>query len=235
MKFEDAKILVTVLDYPFVESECFVSLVGMWEYSKWICPGKNYPRNDVEMFFTNATSPARAHNKAIRTFLEEPRGYKSLLIVGRDHIFRPDALQRLYEADKDVIAGITTVRLKSYNELKKPIYSVVSSRREDGVCHTLTKFECLQKIEEKKWEPWEVPVIGSGIMLIKRKVLERMSQPWVYEPPQPKDEIPEGRPRGTVGCDIVFCERAKELGFKIWAHPGVQYVHIGRSYTSVAY
>jgi len=49
VKFEDAKILIAVLDYPYIESECVVSIMGMWEYSKWLCPGKNYPRNDVEV------------------------------------------------------------------------------------------------------------------------------------------------------------------------------------------
>lgn len=233
MKFEDAKILIAVLDYPFIESECVVSIMGMWEYSKWLTPGKSYPRNDVEVMITNATSPARAHNKAIRTFLEDPRGYKSLMIVGKDHIFRPDALRRLYEADKDIIAGITTVRLKSFEELKKPIYSVVSDWRKDGYLSTLTKWECIEKIKEKKGEPWEVPATGNGISLIKRKVFEKMSQPWLYEPPQPEAR-PDGT-KGTVGCDIILCTRARELGFGVWVHPGVQYVHIGRSYTSVAY
>ena len=232
MKFEDTRILVAILDYPFLESECVASIMGMWEYSKWTCPGTNYPRNEVTIMITNSTSPARAHNKAIRMFLEDPRGYKSLMIVGRDHIFRPDALQRLFEADKDIIAGISTVRLKSFDELKNPIYSVVSDWRKDGKITTMTKRECIQKIEEEKWEPWEVPATGNGVCLIKRKVLERMEQPWVYEPPAP--EAVDGK-RGTIGCDIVLCTKARELGFKIWVHPGVQYVHMGRSYTSVAY
>jgi len=155
------------------------------------------------------------------------------MIVGKDHIFRPDALRRLYEADKDIIAGITTVRLKSFEELKKPIYSVVSDWRKDGYLTTLTKRECIEKMQEEKGEPWEVPATGNGISLIKRKVFEKMSQPWVYEPKQPETR-PDGS-RGTVGCDIVLCTRARELGFGVWVHPAVQYVHIGRSYTSVAY
>ncbi len=234
MKFQNAKILVAILDYPFLETECVNSIFSMIEYSKWECPGESYPRNEIGWMFCNGTSPARAHNKAISAFLDDPSGFRSLLIVGRDHIFRPDALRLLYEADKDIIAGITTVRLKSFADLKTPIYSVVSGYKE-GKITTLTKLECLKKIRDEKYQPFKVPAIGDGLMLIKRKVFERMPAPWFYEPPMDEDKVKPGKRRGLWGCDIIFCNRARELGFEIWAHPEVQYVHIGRSYTFVEY
>jgi len=95
----------------------------------------------------------------------------------------------------------------------------------------------MEKIKQENYEPFEVPVIGDGLMLIKRKVLERISPPWFYEPEIPKEEatIFKGKTEGTIGCDIVFCREARKNGFKIWAHPAVQYVHIGRSYSAVEY
>lgn len=236
MKFEDAKVLIAILDYPFVESECMVSVMGMWEYSKWRCGNgtRPLPINDVEYFLSNGTSPARAHNNAIAKFLEHPGHYKSLMIVGRDHIFKVDALKILFEADKDIIAGITTTRFKSIHEIGKPTYSVIADYK-DGVPTMMTKDECLKKIEEQKNQPWKVPLLGNGVSLYKRKVFERMPSPWFYEPPMPEEQVKPGDFRGTQGCDVLFCEKAKQLGFELWVHPVVQYVHIGRGYSAVNY
>jgi len=228
LKFEGAKVLIAILDYPFLETECINSIMGMWEYSKWT------RKNDVEYIFSNGTSPARAHNNAICKFLEHPNHYMSLMIVGRDHIFRPNALQLLFEADKDIIAGITTARFKSIQDIGKPLYSVVGDYK-DGVVQMLTQKQCLEKMKEEKGEPWKVPLLGNGVSLMKRKVLEKMPAPWFYEPPLPEEEIKPGDYRGTEGCDICFCKNARKLGFELWVHPQVQYVHIGRGYTAVDY
>ena len=56
----------------------------------------------------------------------------------------------------------------------------------------------------------EVDAIGTGCMLIKRKVLEALEAPFtrIWN----KD--------GTMdtGVDFHFCEQAKAKGFKVWAH-----------------
>ena len=234
MKFEDAKILVAILDYPFVETECVNSVMGMLEYSKWLCADRKGPINDIEYFFSNGTSPARAHNNAIVQFLNHPGHYKSLMIIGRDHIFRRDALKVLFEANKDIIAGVTTTRFKSIQHINKPLYSVVGGYK-DGVPQIMTKDECLKKMKEEKYQPWQVPILGNGVSLYKRKVFEKMSAPWFYEPPMPDDQVQGNDFRGTVGCDITFCSHAHELGFELWVHPMVQYVHIGRGYSAVNY
>jgi hypothetical protein len=233
MKFENAKVLIAVLSYPFVEPECMDSLMGMWEYSKWVC-GKNKPVNDVEWMRSDGTSPARAHNNAICRFLEHPKHYMSLMIIGRDHIFKLDALKLLFEADKDIIAGVTTTRLKSIQEIHKPLYSVVGDYK-NGVAQVMTKDECIKKIAEEKNQPWKVPILGNGVSLVKRRVFEKMPAPWFYEPPMPDEQVTPGDYRGTVGCDIQFCNKARELGMELWVHPRVQYVHIGRGYSAVNY
>lgn len=236
MRFEDARIWIALLEYPFIETECVASALGMYEYSKWLCPGKNYPRNNIELAFLSGTSPARAHNKAVIGMLNDPREFKALLIIGRDHIFKTDSLQKLFEADKDIIGGITTARLRSLSQVREPVWSIVSDWQ-NGVPVTLTRTQCLEKIKKENGQPFEAPILGDGFMLIKRKVFEKMEPPWFYEPPIPKEERPniERNTLGTIGCDIVFCKKARELGFKIWAHPGVQYIHIGKHYAAVEY
>lgn len=236
MRFEETKCFIAILDYPHIENECVASLLSLYEYSKWLCPGKQYPRNEIEICFVDGTSPARAHNKAVREFLDDPREFRSVLIVGHDHIFKADALQTLFEADKDIVAGVTTTRLKGMQQLKDPVLSIVSDWK-DGHPANLTRLECIEKMKQENYQPFRVPVIGDGLMLIKRKVFEKMPAPWFYEPPMTEEEFREmGRKvPGTIGCDIIFCKEAGKHGFQIWAHPGVQYVHIGRHYAGVEY
>lgn len=233
MKFEDAKVMVALLSYPFVEPECMTSVMGLLDYSRWTC-GSKKPMNNVELVLSDGTSPARAHNNAICRFLEHSGHYMSLMIIGRDHIFKPNALELLFEADKDIIAGVTTTRLKSIQEINKPLYSIVGGYK-DGVPQIMTKDECLRKIEKEKNQPWKVPILGNGVSLYKRKVFEKMPAPWFCEPEMPEEQVTPGDFRGTVGCDIYFCNKAREFGFEIWVHPVVQYVHIGRGYSAVNY
>lgn len=236
MKFEDIKCLIAILDYPHIENECVASLLGLYEYSKWLCPGKGYPKNEIDICWVDGTSPARAHNKAVHEFLDDPRGFKSLLIVGHDHIFKADALQTLFEADKDIIAGVTTVRLKAMSQLRDPVLSIVSDWK-DGHPVNLSRVECIEKMKTENHQPFKVPVIGDGLMLVKRKVFEKMPPAWFHEPKMTEEEA-KGAGRktpGTIGCDIIFCREVAKYGFDVWAHPGVQYVHIGKHYAGVEY
>ena len=233
MKFEDASVLITVLDYPFIENECVGSTFALYEYSKYMCPGTKIPRNNISFVLADGTSPSRAHNHAIQCFMSWPE-YKSLLIIGRDHIFKLNALKILFEADKDIIGGITSERQRALEQIGEERKSIVHDWVKGGT-RALSRKECLEKMNQSKGEPFEVPSMGDGLMLFKRKVFEKIDPPWFYEPPMPLDRVPDGHGRGALGCDIAFFEKARKEGFKVWAHPAVQYVHIGRGYTAVAY
>jgi GT2 family glycosyltransferase len=58
----------------------------------------------------------------------------------------------------------------------------------------------------------EIEKGGTGVMLIKRPVLETIEQPWFYMPLDPSN----GRP--LEGEDGYFCVRAREFGFKVHTH-----------------
>jgi GT2 family glycosyltransferase len=67
----------------------------------------------------------------------------------------------------------------------------------------------------------EVGSIGTGIMLIKRRVFEGMSEPWF--------DMPWQTTRGYMGEDVFFCRKARELGFKVYIDHDVSHEigHIG--------
>lgn len=47
--------------------------------------------------------------------------------------------------------------------------------------------------------------VGTGVMLIKRQVLEAVKDPWFFYPPNPARSM-----------DLHFCLRAIDLGFQVW-------------------
>jgi hypothetical protein len=68
----------------------------------------------------------------------------------------------------------------------------------------------------------EVGSIGMGVMLIKRNVFEKLTEPW-FETPWRTDA------RGYIGEDIFFCRKAQDAGYKIWIDHDVskEIGHIG--------
>ena len=56
----------------------------------------------------------------------------------------------------------------------------------------------------------ECDATGTGCIIIKREVIEKVKKPFenIYD----KDGIK------TLGLDLSFCQKAKELGYRVWVH-----------------
>jgi hypothetical protein len=57
----------------------------------------------------------------------------------------------------------------------------------------------------------QVDIVGSGCVLVKRKVLQSIKAAWNCE--YDEDGV------STYGTDFAFCRRAKENGFEVWTTP----------------
>lgn len=104
----------------------------------------------------------------------------------------------LVELDKDII-GLPTPVWHDAVRGDQPYYYNALKEVEDG------------------WKPaigeglTEVDAVGSGCMLIHRRVLETMHKP-IFMREYDQDGIV------VKGHDYLFCQKAKNLGFKVWAH-----------------
>ena len=141
-----------------------------------------------------------------------------LMFIDSDIRFDPEGIFKLVDADKDIVGGLYPV--KGY-----PIRYVVNGMPEsthDG------------QLEE-------VRHIGTGFMMIKRAVIEKMIETW-----------PEKKFRDSIGVgkqyepymyalfetmldangdymseDWYFCDKWRELGGQVWAHKGILLNHTG--------
>ena len=155
------------------------------------------------------------------------KGASHVLFLDDDNPVPPDTLEKLLEADKDIVIAPILTRNPDkdgnhslcafYSETVdgKRIYRNVTEFRDKGLLHRIDGG-------------------GTGCMLIKTTVLAKMfsvySNRWfertreVFEKPIVVDgkEYTER----TMSEDVLFCERAVDLGFEVWLDERIRPMHI---------
>jgi len=149
-------------------------------------------------YLVNIEYPAKKpisynRNDICKRFLETDADY--LLMFDSDCI--PENIDRILDMadyDKDIIGttcfGFVEKMIVPFAMKQRPDYKydVIDADLNNGVI--------------------EVDAIGSGVMMIARRVLEALPHPFR------NDYDPEGIK--TKGLDFNFCRRAKLLGFSVW-------------------
>jgi hypothetical protein len=168
----------------------------------------------------------RARNNCVRQFYTNEH-FTHLMFVDADIGFKEGDLLSMYDMcssdDKyDIIAGV----------YPKKIYP------EELVFNPLE-----QGTESDVMTPAEVLETGTGFMMIKRKVIEKYisSNPDIKYTPEPnanmKDHdgqkpqwmVFQAEIKGTryLSEDYNFCQKCKDLGFRIWVCPWIALTHTG--------
>ena len=128
-----------------------------------------------------------------------------LFMLDDDMIYPANTLARLLQADKDIIAPFYVRKVRGF----LPNAFV----EDDRGYHT-------EWVDDFR----QVTAVGTGGLLIKRKVFETLPEPWFeYENyTHPKTGELEQKSE-----DVVFCARAREAGFEIWVDGRLKCGHIG--------
>lgn len=143
-------------------------------------------------------------------------GYQRVMFLDDDVIPPPDTFYRLARHSLDVVSGL-------YYRRQPPICPVAMTIDHEKKPQWVTQ-----------WSPpnslVEVDLVGAGCLLIHRRVLERISQPWfVWEIGKGKDQPPG---RTAMSEDFAFCVKVKEHGFKVHLDTSIQCEHIGLGQSS---
>jgi GT2 family glycosyltransferase len=145
-------------------------------------------------------------NKIVKEFLESD--FDFLLMMDGD--CPPDDVEKMIEMadyDKDIIGGLC------FGYLKEMIIPFAMKKNEQGT-YDMADLGIRSGIQE-------CDAIGSGNMMIARRVLENM--PFAFKNEYDTEGIK------IKGLDFNFCERAKEMGYKVWANTDLLCSH----YTTV--
>jgi len=171
----------------------------------------------------------KARNAMVKETLDN--GFDYLFFVDDDNPIPPDTLEKLMEDDKDIVIAPILGRNPN-KEGKYPLCAFYSKKvKADG--EEISLYENIEKFKEDGEYLHRIDAGGTGCMLIKREVLEKLWEkheglPFEFGETKFKKPIYikgiEYKKR-TMSEDCEFCERATKEGFEIWLDDRIRPVH----------
>jgi hypothetical protein len=162
---------------------------------------------------SNCSIITMARNALVHEFLKTDA--TELLFIDSDVIVQPDDILRLMAQSKDITTGAYPRRAKDQNFFADLYFDANGDLEFDG---------SLMRVERAP----------TGFMLIQRHVIEKMvaAHPeWTYEKSPTENmsavfdfAIKNGK---YVGEDYLFCDRATNMGFKIYIDVDISLPHVG--------
>jgi len=132
-------------------------------------------------------------NVLVKDFLKGDCDY--LVMIDSDNP-PPTNFLDLIDLDKEVIGLPTPINMDYIQGITNVCWNIF---KEDGL-----------PVKEKGEGLQEVNAVGSGVIIIRRDVLEKVEHPFTT--------IRNADDLRIVGTDLAFCQRCKEKGIKIWTH-----------------
>lgn len=146
-------------------------------------------------------------NTILREMLQGDTEYAWFL--ADDHVWEPDALLKLLDNQLDVVVPLVVRR--------RPPFSCVifKDKRVDENGFEEWQPFAYDEIPDPDLGPFEVQYAGTAGMLIHRRVLEAIPDPWLeYDHPE------------IIREDVRFCEKIRRGGFDVWCDPRVVLGHL---------
>ena len=185
------------------------------------------------VFLGNESLIQRGRNTIAWHFLNTDASH--LLFIDADQKFRAADIANLIRADKDIIAGCVPMKGINWNRVRQgAVLNHPDLSRLTGVFN-INKLDGHEMVNEN--EPFEVKHAGTGLMLIKREVFEKMKDhvDWytnggVTIPPNEKVynffQVVT-KDNELLSEDYFFCSKYREIGGKVWAAPWCEIGHFG--------
>jgi hypothetical protein len=188
---------------------------------------------EYQMVLNESLIP-RARNYLVHQFLQSTATH--LLFIDSDIQFSPEDVIKMLEADKDVIGGLYCKKEMLWEKIAecvkagKPV-EALQYNTSGVVFWPLEGFAELTDI--KLAEPLEVRYLGTGLLMVKRGVFEKMQETDKERTYDYKGEQHHAffdcriENNNYLSEDYFFCQRWRELGGHVYAALWVRTVHFG--------
>jgi len=171
------------------------------------------------LILENESLVQRARNNAVTTFLETD--FKRMLFIDSDIQFEPEDVQRLWNADKDMVCGAYSMKREDCPTSAWVNGELVDLDQLDGLT--------------------EISFAGTGFVMYKRKLFEDMKSHYperIHKEGKPGENVLSHRvsfawfdPRVEDGIyyseDYAQCLDWRNMGGKIWIDPSIHLTHWG--------
>lgn len=148
----------------------------------------------------------------------------TLVYMARDKLASKavnDGFTHILWLDSDMVFGQNL--LDDLMMCKKQFVSCCYNGRRAGypscIFKSIDLTKGVERFEEYPREPFEIEACGFGAVFMETDIIRAMYTAFPKETPF--------TPLPSLGEDIAFCKRARDLGFKLYAEPNVQLGHVG--------
>lgn len=242
-----------------VATPCYGGVLSVYYFKSFLDLVKEFNNRGVDyilQMIANESLITRARNTIVSNFyrFKDDKGTLDyLLFIDSDIQFDADAVTRLIAHDKDVVVAPYPLKMINFNQVE---YQSLSAR---DLAMNTTEYVINLKFgsdeERQKGQIhlreglMEVVDGGTGFMLIKRSVIEKMIKH--YPELAYKNDAHEVKLDGTTSFDTVntnyalfdtmidtedkrylsedyaFCRRWQEIGGRVWLDPFITLNHVG--------
>ena len=202
-------------------------------------------------FLFNESLITRARNYLVDEFLRTD--FTHLLFIDSDIHYNPQDVVALLALDKDVIGGPYPKKSINWNNIAMAArnHPKLESKELENLVGEYVFNIVKGTTQFQVTEPLEVMEIGTGYMLIRREVFEKMAEEYPtirYKPDHvgqqhfdgsryihayfdtvidSKDSITGGGSERYLSEDYMFCQMWRKMGGKIFLCPWMKTQHIG--------
>jgi hypothetical protein len=197
-----------------------------------------------------------ARNEIVNDFMSTD--FSHLLMVDADTGFEALDVLKLIAADKDVIGAPITKKFIAWDKVVAAIKNDKIKNPEDAALwghspnfvpwedsdgigeERLKRIDGFCSITLENDKPFRVSSVGTGLMLIKRKVFEKMRGSYPELEYVKMDlrgatykmfsyfELTRKKDNSLMSEDISFCHRVNEMGMETWIDPWMKTTHYGQ-------
>lgn len=191
----------------------------------------------------NESLVQRARNALAFQFLKREDA-THLMFIDADIKFEGEDILHMLRSDKDIICGLYPKKEINWPFVARAVQEGVPT---ENLRHYTGSFvvnlpDGQSSVTTPLNEPFEILNGGTGFMMIKRKVLEKLAKKLPYyindvtdlNGQLAADKITEFFPvfiekesKRLLSEDFAFCTLARKHGYKIWAAPWARLSHIG--------
>lgn len=181
----------------------------MWSDAAWALQQLALPPRSRHIWSRGGSTIASKRNHIVGRFLEDPDA-EWLLFVDSDQTPPRVAALQLLSVGEGIVSGLIFGRVP-------PHLPCCGHTDADG------RASPLQKISPRTTPIVEVDWVGAGCILIRRRVLEALEEPY-FEHTEP-----------GAGEDTYFCRKAREAGFNLYVDTRLDVGHIGSTAVDADY
>lgn len=207
-----------------------------------ICISKNIDIEVIQLY--NESLITRARNTLCKQFMDDYPYSTHLLFLDADIQFEPNDIIRMLEFNKPVIGGIYPKKSIKWDKIASYVNSQVEEKRVlkvDDLQSISKEYVCILKDENTDLnnELIEVRYTGTGILLIKREVFDKMQNVYANDTYNVNGIIYQRyfdvglkwivseQTNIYLSEDYWFCQRWKELGGSTYLYTKMRCKHWG--------